>query len=94
MSNRPDRLHSQLTASVYNNEKAACIIVKLVCSLFAISNVRMKRGDFANLGLFKKNPELLKQGSYTVSSDVNDEVMSAFFGANFTRISNSTDIIL
>ena len=40
----------------------------------------MKRGDFANLGLFKKNPELLKQGSYTVSSDVNDEVMSAFFG--------------
>ena len=39
----------------------------------------MKRKYFANFGLFKSNPELLRQDSYPVSSDVNDTVIPAFF---------------
>lgn len=37
---------------------------------------RVKRSALANLRLFKENPEILRSGSYTVKSDVNERKTS------------------
>ena len=57
--------------------------VRVFLSMFALKwkggLIRMKRKYFANFGLFKDDPGLLSRGCYTISSDVNDTVLTEFF---------------